>query len=35
MLGALLAPVVVKNLGKLMGFQVCDVFLNGIQMTDP
>lgn len=35
MLRALLAPVVVISLGKLMGFQVCDVFLNGIQMTDP
>ena len=34
-LRALLAPVVVNNLGKLMGFQVCDVFLNGIQMTGP
>lgn len=35
MLGALLVPAVVKDLGKLMGFQVCAIFLYGIQMIDP
>lgn len=31
----LLAPLVVNNLGKLMGFQVCAVLPYGIQMIDP
>lgn len=35
MLGTLLAPVVVNNLGKLIGFHVCTAFLYGIQMIDP
>lgn len=30
----LLAPLVVNNLGKLMGFQVCAVFLYAIRMID-
>lgn len=31
-LGALLAPGVVNNLGKLMGFQVCAVCNDAVQM---
>lgn len=34
MLGMVLAPVVVNNLGRLVGFQVCAVFLYEIQMID-